>query len=377
MSPAPTGGHATPRSGIAIIGTGSAVPKRQVTNADLEACMDTSDEWIVQRTGIRTRHIHDPKSGESTESLATEAARNALDAAGITADQLDLIVCGTMTPDMPTPSIANLLTGSLGARPIPAFDLNAACSGFVYAMNTAHALMTTAPYTTALVLGVDCVTKFCKFSNLDRSSAVLFGDAGGACVLSATGDPSKGLIAQAMHSDGAGATVVEAREEESPIGVLAHAARSDTIDHAKLLWMGESYNPDFEDNRLFLKMYGRKLYNYALTNVPGVVRQSLERAGLELADVKKVFLHQANAKMDEAILVRLFRLYDAGRPDTAAVMPMSISWLGNSSVATVPTLLDLGCRGEMNDHELSPGDIIVLASVGAGMNINSVVYRWV
>jgi 3-oxoacyl-[acyl-carrier-protein] synthase-3 len=124
-------------------------------------------------------------------------------------------------------------------------------------------------------------------------------------------------------------------------------------------------------------MFGRKLYNYALTYVPGVVKQSLERAGLDLADVTKLFLHQANAKMDEAILVRLFRLYDAGQPDPEAVMPMSISWLGNSSVATVPTLLDLVLKGEIEGHELNPGDIVVFASVGAGMNINSVVYRWV
>ena len=179
-----------------------------------------------------------------------------------------------------------------------------------------------------------------------------------------------------IYSDGAGATVFEARETDRDIGVLAHSARSDTIDHARLLWMGESYDRAGGDQTLYLKMYGRKLYNYALTNVPGVVKKSLEKAGLGLGDVKKVFLHQANAKMDHAILARLFSLYQiAVIPD--GIMPMSISWLGNSSVATVPTLIDLVARGEMSDHKVEPDDAVVFASVGAGMNVNSLVYRWV
>jgi 3-oxoacyl-[acyl-carrier-protein] synthase-3 len=178
-----------------------------------------------------------------------------------------------------------------------------------------------------------------------------------------------------IYSDGAGAAVLEAREVDDEVGILAHATRSDTIDHARLLWMGRSYDPDHDDGTLYLKMYGRKLYNYALTNVPGVVKKSLDRAGLDLADVRKIFLHQANHKMDEAILKRLFKLYEVSEiPE--GIMPMTISWLGNSSVATVPTLIDLVARGEMNGQELAPGDTVVLASVGAGMNINSVVYRW-
>jgi 3-oxoacyl-[acyl-carrier-protein] synthase-3 len=179
-----------------------------------------------------------------------------------------------------------------------------------------------------------------------------------------------------IYSDGAGAMVLEARETENEIGILAHAARSDTIDHARLLWMGESFDRSDADETLYLKMYGRKLYNYALSYVPGVVKKSLDRAGLGLTDVKKVFLHQANAKMDDAILKRLFKLYEVGEiPE--GIMPMSISWLGNSSVATVPTLVDMVARGEMNGQRVDPGDAVVLASVGAGMNISSVVYRWV
>jgi 3-oxoacyl-[acyl-carrier-protein] synthase-3 len=138
--------------------------------------------------------------------------------------------------------------------------------------------------------------------------------------------------------------------------------------------MGASYNRDTPDDQLYLKMQGRKLYEYALTTVPGVVRQSLERAGLTLTDVDKVLIHQANGKMDEAILKRLFKLYGL-REIPAGIMPMTVSWLGNSSVATVPTLLDLISRGQLEGHALKSGDKVVFASVGAGMNINAMVYR--
>jgi 3-oxoacyl-[acyl-carrier-protein] synthase-3 len=139
--------------------------------------------------------------------------------------------------------------------------------------------------------------------------------------------------------------------------------------------MGSSYDPGLDEGRLFLKMHGRKLYEYALHTLPGVVRTSLERAGLTLADVDKVLVHQANAKMDEAILKRLFKLYGVAEiPD--GIMPMTIERLGNNSVATLPTLLDMICRGELDDQRFESGDIVVFASVGAGMNVNSVVYRW-
>jgi len=178
-----------------------------------------------------------------------------------------------------------------------------------------------------------------------------------------------------LYSDGAGAAVLEAVESDEPLGLLAAAARSDTVDHARLLWMGESYNPDYPSRTLFLKMHGRTLYEYALTHVPALVKKSLDRAGLGLHDVSKILLHQANAKMDEAILKRLFRLYGE-REIPEGVMPMSINKLGNSSVATIPTLLDLIVTGRLEGQSINSGDVVVLASVGAGMNINSLVYRW-
>jgi 3-oxoacyl-[acyl-carrier-protein] synthase-3 len=194
----------------------------------------------------------------------------------------------------------------------------------------------------------------------------------GAETLSRISDPHDrdGMI----YADGAGATILEAMTSTEPVGILSHAARSDTHEYAYMLWMDRSNNPNYKENNLFLKMQGHKLYEYALKTVPQVVKQSLDMAGLSINDVNKVLIHQANGKMDEAILERLFGLYGIKEipPD---VMPMSISWLGNSSVATIPTLLDLVCKEKIDNHAWEKGHIIVITSVGAGMNINSMVYK--
>jgi 3-oxoacyl-[acyl-carrier-protein] synthase-3 len=177
-----------------------------------------------------------------------------------------------------------------------------------------------------------------------------------------------------IYADGAGATILEAVSSDRAVGILSHAVRSDTIDHAYMLWMGKSSDPQYQGDELYLKMDGHKLYEYALKTVPLVVKESLEKAGLPITEISKVLIHQANEKMDEAILKRLFKICGGGefKPE---VMPMTISWLGNSSVATLPTLLDLIQKGKMDDHKLASGAAIVFASVGAGMNINSIVYR--
>ncbi len=354
-----------------ITGTGRSIPTRVVPNSeflDNEFFMDYgrpvepgTNEHVIDRfrqiTDIGERRYADDDVMAS--DLATEAGAAAIEDSGIDSETLDYIVVAHNFGDILADNHRSDFVPSLAARvkqnlaianpSCIAYDLPFGCPGWVQAMIQCDYFLRSGDASRALIIGAETLSRVSDPH--DRDSMI--------------------------YSDGAGAAVLEAREGAEPAGILAHAARSDTIDHAKLLWMGESFNPEFEDNRLFLKMFGRKLYNYALTYVPGVVKQSLERAGVDLSNVAKVFLHQANAKMDEAILVRLFRLYDAGEPDTAAVMPMSISWLGNSSVATVPTLLDLVLKGEMDGHELSPGDIVVFASVGAGMNINSVVYRWV
>ena len=176
-----------------------------------------------------------------------------------------------------------------------------------------------------------------------------------------------------IYADGAGACIVEGVTSDSPVGILAHSSRSDTYRHANLLKMDRSYNPEFEGTDLFLKMQGHKLYEYALRFVHRVVKECILKADLTLEDISKVLIHQANAKMDDAIIQRTFKLFGI-EPVPALMVPMTISSLGNSSVATLPTLLDLILKEKLDDHRLESGQKIVFASVGAGININAVVY---
>ncbi len=353
-----------------IAGTGSFIPQRRVSNdefldnrffIDYDQPIDRADnrktiEKFEEITEIAERRYAD--DSQVASDLGTLASEKAIQSAGIDPESLDYIIFAHNFGDVLAanrrcdfcPSLAARVKQHLGiANPeCIAYDLPFGCPGWVQGVIQADYFLRSGDASRALVIGGETLSRISDPH--DRDSMI--------------------------YSDGAGATVLEARETENEIGVLAHAARSDTIDHARLLWMGESYDRNSADETLYLKMYGRKLYNYALSNVPGLVKKSLDRAGLGLKDVKKVFLHQANAKMDEAILKRLFKLYEVGEiPE--GIMPMSISWLGNSSVATVPTLVDMVARGELNGQRVDPGDAVVMASVGAGMNINSVVYRWV
>lgn len=353
-----------------IIGTGSYIPERRVDNdefLDNRFYMDYGDEIDPANnphTIDRFREITEigerrwVEDDQLTSEIGHLAAEKALESAGIDRESLDYVIFAHNFGDVLTdnrrcdfcPSLAARVKQHLGiVNPeCVAYDLPFGCPGWVQGIIQADYYLRSGDATRALVIGGETLSRVSDPH--DRDSMI--------------------------YSDGAGAVVLEARDVDDEVGILAHATRSDTIDHARLLWMGRSYDPDHDDGTLYLKMYGRKLYSYALTNVPGVVKKSLDRAGLDLSDVKKVFLHQANAKMDDAILKRVFKLYGVSEiPD--GIMPMTISWLGNSSVATVPTLIDLVARGEMNDQRLEPGDTVVLASVGAGMNINSVVYRWV
>jgi len=321
-------------SGVVIAGTGSAVPKRLVTNADLEKLMDTSDEWIVQRTGIRERHIHNREAGETSASLATEAARKAIDAAGLSADQIDMIVCGTMTADMPTPSVACIVADRIGAGAIPAFDLNAACSGFVYAVNTAHALLLNGHYKNTLVIGVDCITQHCDFSTYGRATSVLFGDGAGACVLRASGDRSRGLIAEAMHSDGSGAKHLYIPSRES-----------DFYDHG-----------EYDERKVSrIIMHGPGIFKFAVSTFPKLIEQTLERAGLSADQVDHYICHQSNARILAAARDRF------GLPEEK--MHVNIDRFGNTVAASVPLILDHQTRA----GEIMPGDKVMFLAFGAGL----------
>lgn len=349
-----------------ISGTGSYIPTRKVTNADfLENTfldrdgtpLEKDNRETIQKfseiTGIKERRYADDDVLSS--DMGAEAGEKALEASGVDREDLDYLVVAHNFGDIRAdnhrvdmvPSLASRIKHKLGvSNPgCVAYDLPFGCPGWLQGIIQCDYYLRSGDAKSCLVIGTETLSRVCDPH--DRDSMI--------------------------YADGAGATVLQARKGDTPAGILSHAARTDTDEQAYFLKMDASYNKE-SDNTLYMKMDGRKLYQYALSNVPGLVKSSLDKAGIDLEKVSKVLIHQANAKMDAAILQRLAKLYDA---DVAAeeLMPMTISWLGNSSVATVPTLLDLILREKIDGHRLSGGDIIVLASVGAGMNINSVVYR--
>ncbi|WP_306590480.1 3-oxoacyl-ACP synthase III family protein [Geothrix sp. 21YS21S-4] len=355
-----------PRS--VITGTGSCIPPRKIPNdAFLEHRFfeDRDRPYSPAETARIVSKFRDITEISErryvaddlvASDLAFEAGKRALDSAGIDPETLDYVIVAHNFGDIRADDRRSDLVPTLAARvkaklrianpSCVAYDLPFGCPGWLQAVIQADYYLRSGDAKRALVIGTETLSRVSD--PFDRDSLI--------------------------YADGAGAAVLEAQAHSAPVGILSHAVRSDTLEHADLLWMDRSFNPGPGHDQLYLKMKGRKLYEYALATVPGVVRECLERAGLGLADVDKVLIHQANGKMDEAILKRLFKLYGISEiPD--GIMPMTVSWLGNSSVATVPTLLDLVMRGELDGHALASGDDVVFASVGAGMNINAVAYR--
>lgn len=349
-----------------ISATGSFIPPVRVPNAHFlehefrgangDPIDKTTAEILEQFeaiTGIRERrYVSDDLV---TSDIALSAAQAALDSSGIDRETLDGIIVahnfGDVRPGSPrsdmVPAIAARVKAGLKIHKpsCVAFDLVFGCPGWLQGVIQAHAMIRCGDARRVMIVGADTLSRISDPH--DRDSLI--------------------------YADGAGAVIVEAAETTSAVGILAHAVRSDCIDHSGMLYMGHSFNREKWLEALFLKMEGRKLYKYALNTVAGAIRDALHRASVHLRDVTKVLIHQANGKMDEAILSALYKLYDLEPP--AGVMPMTISWLGNSSVATVPTLLDLILKGKMEGESLASGDLAVFASVGAGMNVNAVVYR--
>lgn len=304
-------------------------------------------------TGIRERrYVSDDMV---TSDVATEAARAALDSSGIDPETLDYIIVAHNFGDVKAGSRRSDLVPSLAARvknklrirsPRPAaFDLIFGCPGWLQGMIQADALIRSGSARRVMVIGSETLSRVSDPH--DRDSLI--------------------------YADGGGATILEGVESEAEIGILAHAVRSDSIEQLEMLFMARSYHPDLFGDELFLKMEGRKLYRYALATVAGSIKECLDDVGLGIRDVDKILLHQANEKMDDAILGALYDLY--GEKPPAGVMPMTIGWLGNSSVATLPTLYDLLRRGQVDGQTLESGNLLVFASVGAGMHINAFVYR--
>jgi len=346
-----------------ITRTGSYIPTLKIPNkhflahdfygADGIKIEKSNDEIIAKLQEItcinERRYVTDELN---TSDIAFLAAKQAID--GIDKENLDYIIVGQNLGDVRADNIRCDMVPSIAAR-------------------VKHKLKIKNPYTVAYDVPFGCpgwlhgmilADYYIKSGDIKKVLVIV------AETLSRVTDPHD--VDSMIYADGAGATLVEATDQDA--GILSHVTRSDTLENAYLLWIGKSYNPDHNGNELFVKMHGHEIYKYAVRTIPKVVKHSLDEAGFTLTDVKKVLLHQANQKMDEAILKRLFKLYNIKNiPDN--IMPMTISWLGNSSVATLPTLFDLLQRGKLDNHKLHSGDIVVFASVGAGMNINSMVYR--
>jgi 3-oxoacyl-[acyl-carrier-protein] synthase-3 len=313
-----------------ILGTGSAVPTKVLTNADFEKTLDTSDEWIVQRTGIRERRI--AESGQSTGSLAIEAARKAMEAAGVTAAELDLIICATVTGDMVFPSTACFVQEALGAKDIPAFDVGAACSGFLYALSAGAAFVESGRYKKVLVIGADTLSKICDYT--DRGSCILFGDGAGAVVLEPNSHNGRGVLYTVLCADGSGWNFIH---------VPAGGSRCPTT-HATL---------DAGDN--FVKMRGRDVYKFAVEKMQWLLGECLAKCGLTVADVDLLVPHQVNIRIIESAAQKY------GFPMEKVFL--NIDQYGNTSAASIPLALDEAVR----TGRAKPGSLVVMVAFGAGL----------
>ncbi len=351
-----------------IVGTGSYLPTRVIGNEHFKSytffdpCtkepFDKDNDEIIQKfkeiTNISERRWISDELHNS--DMAYMAIKEACESAKVDPETLDFIIVAHNFGDVNLettrvdilPSLANKVKAKLGISNPSCFchDIISGCPGWTQGMITADAYIKSGLAKRGVVVGSDVLSRISDPHDRDTM----------------------------IYADGAGATIVEGVESEEPTGILAHSSRSDSVTYWNLLTNGSSFNPDFEGNDQFIKMVGHKLYVYAISYVPGVVKDSLDRAGLNLSDVKKVLIHQANEKMDEAILKNVFKLYHE-KQIPEGIMPMTIEKLGNSSTATVPTLLDMVLKGKLEGQVINPGDYIVLASVGAGMNINSIVYK--
>ncbi|HEY5499128.1 MAG TPA: ketoacyl-ACP synthase III [Bacteroidales bacterium] len=351
-----------------ITGTGSYIPSIQKKNEDFlkneffesnGSKIVKSNEEIVSKfqeitTIVERKYVSDDMT---TSDIAYNAAVEAIKSAGIDKETLDYIIFahnfGDVKPNNRTPDSVPCLAARVKYKleiknpDTVCYDILFGCPGWLQAVIQADYYIKSGDAKKVLVIGAETLSRVSDPHDRD-------------CMI---------------YADGAGATILEAKESDTPIGILAHKTRTDTFLHSKMLVMGPSYNPNYEKkNDLFIKMNGRRLYQYALETVPLAIKACLEKSNISLVDIKKVLIHQANGKMDDAILKRLYALYNITEVPEF-VMPMTIHSLGNSSVATIPTLLDLILKDNLDGHEIKPGDNLVFASVGAGMNINAVVYK--
>jgi 3-oxoacyl-[acyl-carrier-protein] synthase-3 len=322
-----------------VVGTGSYAPSKILTNADLEKLVETSDQWIVERTGIRERHVAAPE--EASSDLALHASRRALDMAGLAAADVEVIVVGTITPDFPFPSAAAVLQGKLGNKKAFAFDVSAACAGSLYALSVADRYVASGAVKNALVVGVDALTRITNWK--DRNTCILFGDGAGAMVLRPTDDPRRGLCTTRLHTDG---SLV-------PILYQPGGGSKDPISREMV-----------EAERQYIFMNGREVYKVAVRSLVESCHEVLKAEELAPADVTHVIAHQANKRILDATLDRL------GIP--ASKCWMNLEKYGNTSAASVPMTLDEANRAGW----FKPGDVILTMAIGGGMAWGASVLRW-
>ena len=313
-----------------VLGVGSALPKRRVTNEELAESVDTSDEWIVERTGIRNRYI--AGEGETTASLAAGAARQALEHAGIAAGEIDLIVLATATPDQTFPSSATKVQATLGIKDCIAFDVHAVCTGFLYALSVADSMLRSGNAKKALVIGAETFSRILDWE--DRATCVLFGDGAGALVLSAE-DTDSGILATKLHADGR---------------------------HNDLLFVDGG--PSTTGTVGKLRMKGREVFRHAVINLAEVLNEVLEDAGLSAADVDWVVPHQANARILDATAKKL------GLPVEKIVV--TVDRHANTSAASVPLAFDTAVK----DGRIKRGDVVVLEAMGGGFTWGAAALRY-
>jgi len=330
------------RRGVRLAGTGSHLPSKILANKDLETMMETSDEWIVQRTGIRTRYIIDPAKGESTSTLSAEAVKKALAAGGIAPSDVDLLIEATMTAEMECPAAGCVVAHLAGLTRAGAMDLNAACSGFVFGLNIAHDLIKCGSYTTIVVVGADTLSTLMNYSNAGRSTAIIFGDGAGAAVLRATDDPTLGIIAQSMHCDGGGWKDI----------YVPHLDRD----------FPQGTTPD-ESHKGFVHMNGASVFKFAVSTFPDLIEETLEKASLTPADIDLYICHQSNARILAAARERF------GIPEER--LYVNIDRFGNTVGASVPLCLDELVRA----GKIKPGMKVMFLAFGGGLTWGSSLWQ--
>ena len=321
-----------------IVGVGSYVPERRLTNADLEEIVETSDEWITTRTGIKERRI--ASDDQFTSDLATEAARKAMSKAGVTGEDIDLVIVATITPDMPFPSTACLVQHNIGAVNAAAFDLEAACSGFIYALEIAQQFIMSRTYDTVLVIGAEKLSSIIDWK--DRNTCVLFGDGAGAAVLQ-NREQSHGLLTACMGADGGKAGLLS-----MPGGGSRCPATSDSLD-----------------NRLhYLRMDGKETYKSAVTAMHRAALKALERCQLDITQIKCIIPHQANLRIISAVGDRL-----GAKKEQVYI---NVDKFGNTSAASVAIALDQAVENGVIER----GDLILMVVFGAGLTWGAAVIEW-